>query len=150
MTMRQTDKSWTLSAILLAAAGTCLLLVGLYFLLFRPALLPEDIRFIALSDAQLALVRPKLEAWLSHVFQVMGGYVLATGILAITLAATAYRAHHRSAGIGALLGGIASIGVMAVVNFAINSEFKWVLLTIALLWAFSLMAYWREENRRSA
>ena len=148
MTMRQTDKSWTLSAILLAGTGTCLILVGLYFLLFRPALLPEDIRFMALSDAQLALVRPKLEAWLSHVFQVMGGYVMATGVLAITLAATAYRAHHRSAGIGSLIGGISSIGVMAVVNFAINSDFKWVLMTIALLWASSLVAFWREENQR--
>ena len=150
MTIRQTDRNWTLSAILLASAGTCLILMGLYFLLFRPALLPEDIRFIALSDAQLALVRPKLEVWLSHVFQVMGGYVLATGVLAITLAATAYRAHQRSAGFGALIGGISSIGLMAVVNFAINSDFKWVLLTIALIWASSLVAFWREENRRSA
>ena len=148
MTMRQTDKSWRLSAILLAGVGTCLILVGLYFLLFRPALLPEDIRFMALSDAQLALVRPKLEAWLSHVFQVMGGYVLATGVFAITLAATAYRAHRRGAGIGALIGGAASIGLMAVVNFAINSDFKWVLMTIALLWASSLVAFWREENQR--
>ena len=148
MTMRQTDKSWTLSAILLAGVGTCLILVGLYFLLFRPALLPEDIRFMALSDAQLLLVRPKLEAWVSRVFQVMGGYVLATGVLAITLAATAYRAHHQSAGIGSLIGGISSIGVMAVVNFAINSDFKWVLMTIALLWASSLVAFWREKNQR--
>ena len=150
MTMRQTDKSWTLSAILFAGVGTCLILMGLYFLLFRPALLPEDIRFMALSDAQLLLVRPKLEAWLSHVFQVMGGYVLATGVLTITLAATAYRAHHRGAGIGALIGGAASIGLMAVVNFAINSDFKWVLLGMALIWALSLAVFWLEENRKAA
>ena len=148
--MRQTDKNWTLSAILLAVAGTTLVLMGLYFVLLRPALLPEDIRFMALSDAQLASVRPQLEALLSHVFQVLGGYVLATGVLTITLAATAYRAHHRGAGIGALIGGAASIGLMAVVNFAIDSDFKWVLLGIALIWALSLAVFWLEEDRKAA
>ena len=150
LAMRQTDKNWTLSAILLAVAGTGLVLMGLYFLLLRPALLPEDTRFMALSDAQLASVRPQLEAWLSHVLQVLGGYVLATGVLTITLAATAYREHRRSAGIGALIGGLASIGLMSVVNFAIDSDFKWVLLGMALIWAFSLAVFWREETRKVA
>jgi hypothetical protein len=149
LNMRQTGKNWTPSAILLAAAGTSLVLMGLYFLLLRPPLLPEDIRFMALSDAQLASVRPQLDAWLSHVFQVLGGYVLATGVLTITLAATAYRAHHRGAGIGALIGGAASIGLMAVVNFAIGSDFKWVLLGMALIWALSLAEFWLEENRKA-
>ena len=148
--MRQTDKNCTQSAILLAVAGIGLVLMGLYFLLLRPALLPEDIRFMALSDAQLASVRPQLEAWLSHVFQVMGGYILATGVLTVTFAATAYRAHHRGAGIGAAIGGAASIGLMAVVNFAINSDFKWVLLGMALIWALSLAVFWLEENRKAA
>ena len=148
--MLQPNKKWTLSAILLAGAGTSLILMGLYFLLLRPPLLPEDIRFMGLSDEQLASVQPKLEAWLSHVFQVMGGYVVATGVLTITLAATAYRAHHRGAGIGAFIGGAASIGLMAVVNFAINSDFKWVLLGMALIWVLSLAVFWLEENRKAA
>ena len=147
--MRQPDKKWTLSAILLAAAGISLILMGLYFLLLRPPLLAEDIRFMSLSDTQLASVQPKLEAWLSHVFQVMGGYILATGVLTVTLAATAYRAHHRGAGIGAFIGGASSIGLMAVVNFTINSDFKWVLLGMALTWAFSLAVFWLEENRKA-
>ena len=147
---RQTDRNWTLSAILMAVAGTSLVLMGLYFLLLRPALLPEDIRFMALSDAQLASVRPQLEAWLRHVFRVLGGYVLATGALTITLAATAYRAHHRGAAIGALIGGAASIGLMAVVNFAIDSDFKWVLLGMALIWALSLAVFWLEESQKAA
>ena len=148
--MRQPDKKWTLSAILLAAAGTSFTLMGLYFLLLRPPLLPEDIRFMSLSDTQLASVQPRLEAWLSHVFQVMGGYMLATGVLTITLAATAYRTHYRAAGIGALIGGAASIGLMAALNFAIDSDFKWVLLGMALVWALSLAVYWLEENRKVA
>ena len=101
-----------------------------------------------LSPAELADVRPRLEAWLTHVFQVMGGYVFATGVLTITLAATSFRAHHWGAALGALIGGAASIGWMAVVNFVINSDFKWILLCMALLWACSLALFWFEKRSR--
>src|SRR5688572_5766679 len=118
--MAGTPRSWSLSAILLAVAGVTLIGAGLYFLLLRPPLLPEDIRYMGLGDAQLAAVRPRLEAWLTHVFRVMGGYVLATGILTVTLAATAFGEHKWGAGLGALIGGAVSIGWMVVVNFMID------------------------------
>lgn len=139
--MPTTSARWRPSSILLAAAGTSLIIAGLYFLLLRPPLLPEDVRYMDLGAAELAAVRPRLDAWLTHVFQVMGGYVLATGVLTVTLAATSFRAYHWSAAIGALIGGAASIGWMAVVNFIINSNFKWVLLGMALLWAASLALF---------
>ena len=101
---------------------------------------------MALPAAQFDAVRPRLELWLGHVFQVMSGYVLATGVLTITLAATSFRAHHWAAALGALIGGAASIVWMAYVNFAINSDFKWVLFGIALLWARSLILFWIEKH----
>ena len=82
--------------------------------------------------------------WLTQVFRVMGGYVLATGVLAIALSATSFRARQPGAAIGALIGGVASIGWMAIVNFMIDSDFKWVLLGMALLWACSLVLFWFE------
>jgi len=75
----------------------------------------------------------------------MGGYVLATGVLMVTLAVTAFRDHQKGAAIGCLIGGAASIGWMAVVNFMIDSDFKWVLLAMALLWATSLVLFWSEK-----
>jgi hypothetical protein len=36
---------------------------------------------------------------------------------------------------------------MAAVNFAIASDFKWVLLGIALLWLCSLVLFWLETSR---
>lgn len=141
-------RSWPLSSVLLALAGLTLVGAGLYFLFLRPPLLPEDIRYMGLSAAQLDAVRPRLEAWLTHVFLVMGGYVLATGVLIVTLAATSFRTHHWAAGIGGLIGGAASIGWMAVVNFIIDSDFKWSLLAIALLWAASLAVFWFEKARQ--
>src|SRR5207248_8737734 len=121
-------KSWPLSAIVLAIAGVLLVGTGLYFILIRPPLLPEDTRFLAISAAQLDAIKPRLEMWLTHVFRVMGGYVLATGILAVTLAVTSFRQHSTPAALGALAAGVASIGWMAAVNFMIDSDFKWVLL----------------------
>ena len=138
-------RPWHPSVLLLAVAGIMLMGTGLYFLFLRPALLPEDIRYMGLSAAQLGAVRPRLEAWLTHVFLVMGGYVLATGVLIVTLAATSFRTHHWAAGFGALIGGAASIGWMAVVNFIIDSDFKWSLLAMALLWAASLGVFWFEK-----
>lgn len=139
-------KPWTPSSIVLIMAGICLIGVGSYFILLRPPLLPEDIRYMALPAAQLDILRPRLELWLTQVFRVMGGYVLATGVLTVTLAATAFRARQKGAAIGALIGGAASIGWMAAVNFMIDSDFKWVLLAMALLWACSLVLF-RFENR---
>ena len=147
--MRPVRKFWTLSSILLAAAGATLVIAGLYFILVRPPLLPEDVRYMALPTAQLDAVKLPLESWLAHVFVVMGGYVLATGVLTIALAATSFRAHHWGAAVGALIGGAASIGLMAVVNFVINSDFKWVLLGMALLWACSLALFWLEKSQRA-
>ena len=121
--------------------------MGLYFIALRPALLPEDVRYLGLPAEQLDAVRPRLEAWLTHVFRVLGGYVVATGALTIALAATSFRQHHSSAAIGVLIGGAASIGLMAGVNFMINSDFKWLLLSLALLWAFSLVLFWFEKTR---
>ena len=90
--MRKAGARWTLSFLLLAGSGVLLIGVGIYFLFVRPSLLPEDIRFMKLTPAELQLV--KLGSWLVHVFRVMGGYIAATGVLAITLAATSFRDHH--------------------------------------------------------
>jgi hypothetical protein len=142
--MKQENRSWAFSWIVLAAAGTAVTGIGLYFIFLRPPLLPEDLRYMALSAAQFDIVRPRLAEWLTHVFIVLGGYAVATGVLAITLAATSFRARSRGAAIGATLGGAASIGLMAAINFAIHSDFKWVLLGIALLWLSSLGLFWLE------
>ena len=98
------------------------------------------------AAVQFDTVRPRLEAWLTLVFRVMGGYVIATGILTVTLAATSFRAHHWGAALGALIGGAASIGLMAAVNFVIDSDFKWILLAMALLWSSSLGLFWFEKR----
>lgn len=144
--MTQTSRTWSPSMLLLVVAGVMIVGTGAYFLFLRPALLPEDVSFMGLSATELEGVRGPLASWLTHVFSVMGGYVLATGVLAITLAFTSYRDHHPVAGLGVLVGGAASIGLMAAVNFMINSDFKWVLLCMTLVWAASCILFWTERR----
>jgi hypothetical protein len=141
--MKSARNPWPASSILLALSGALLIGVGLYFILLRPSLLPEDVRYMAVSTAEFDAVRPRLEPWLAQVFRVMGGYIVATGVLTITVALTSFRARHWIAVAGSLVAGIASIGLMAVVNFAINSDFKWALLCLALIWAssFGLLSF---------
>jgi hypothetical protein len=115
--------------------------IGLYFIFLRPSLLPEDVRYMHLSAAELETIGPRLAMWLAQVFRVLGGYALASGVLLIALAATAFRARHAVAVAGALVGGASSIGLMSVVNFTIGSDFKWALFACALVWALSLIAY---------
>ena len=141
--MRKAGVSWMLSSILLAGSGILLIGVGIYFLVLRPPLLPEDIRYMGLTPAELQSIGPRLASWLTQVFRVMGGCVTATGVLALTLALTSFRNHRAVAGAG-LAGGL-SIGLMAVVNFMIHSDFKWVLLGMALVWAASIAMFIRES-----
>ena len=122
--------------------------MGCYFALLRPAFLSEDLRYIDLSRTELNSISPHLTDWLGQVFHVLGGYVAATGMLVVALAVTSFRARPRIAVVGALIGGLASIGVMTTVNFIINSEFKWMLCVIACPWASSLGCYGIENLRR--
>ncbi|SFH80025.1 hypothetical protein SAMN04487925_101552 [Bradyrhizobium sp. cf659] len=130
---------------LLSASGILLIGVGIYFLVLRPPLLPEDIRYMSLTPAELQSIGPRLTSWLTQVFRVMGGYVAATGVLALTLASTSFRDRHVVAAAGAGVAGALSIGLMAAVNFMIHSDFKWVLLGMALVWAASVAMFVRES-----
>src|SRR5512144_2060278 len=95
------SRTWPPSSIVLVLAGILLVGTGSYFIILRPPLLPEDTRFMGVAAAQLDPIRPQLEAWLTNVFWVLGGYILATGVLTITLAATSIRQHSPIAGVGA-------------------------------------------------
>lgn len=149
--MHVKSSTWSPSSIVLVIAGFLLAGIGLYFIFLRPPLLPEDVRYMGLTSAELQSVGPRLGSWLTHVFRVMGGYITATGVLTVALAATSFRERHPVAAIGAVFGGALSIGWMAAVNFMISSDFKWVLLAMALVWACSLALFgWEFQQGRSA
>ncbi|MDQ6803852.1 MAG: hypothetical protein M3065_02540 [Actinomycetota bacterium] len=126
---------------LLAVCGLGVVGIGVFFVAFRPPLLPEDRRYMAAQQEPLDAVLPALARWLEKVFWVMGGYMVATGVLTIHLALSGVRDGSATAWVVAGAAGVASVGLMAVVNVLLRSDFRWPLLGLALLWtAAALLA----------
>jgi hypothetical protein len=118
------------AAWILTLSGAALIGMGGYFVA-RPALLPEDARFMGTTPSALLEAAPGLSRWLKRVFWVMGGYIASTGVLVVYVANTGLR----SGGGGALavltVAWTVSMGWMAVVNVLIDSDFKYPLVALA-------------------
>lgn len=130
---------------LLTVCGIILMGMGLYFALIRPALLPEDIRYIGLPTEQFQVTAPGLSNWLDKVFWVLGGYVFTSGLFTCYVAQTAFRERQRGVLSVVSLAGLSSIGLMVMINFLIDSDFKWLLLIFAVLWLSALGLFLRQK-----
>lgn len=62
-------------------------------------------------------------------------YMVATGLLTIHLALSDVRDGSTTAWVVAVFAGVASVGLMAVVNLILRSDFRRPLLGLASLWA---------------
>lgn len=126
---------------LLTACAVWLVELGIYFVALRPALLPEDPRFMGATLEQLRQAAPGLESWLRIVFTVMGGYMVGTGVLTLFLACVAMP--RRLAGTAWALGlaGLLTVILMSAMNFALHSDFRWVLVLPAAMWIVGVATY---------
>ena len=126
------------------ACGLWLIALGVYFLVIRPALLPEDLRFIGSSLESIRAAVPGLERWLGHVFNVLGGFMIAAGVMTV-LASFRLPAKREPGTLAALsIAGAAGVALMSATNFLLDSDFRWWLLLPALLWLAGLWSYWSE------
>jgi len=132
------------SSRILALWGIILIGMGLYFALLRPALLPEDARYMGTEISELRATIPGLLDWLEKVFWVMGGYILAAGLLTFYVALTSFRSRAKGVFSIVALAGLTSIGWMVAVNFIIDSDYKWLLLAFAAVWGAALALFWLE------
>ena len=126
---------------LIASCGVWLIGLGLYFILLRPSLLPEDTRFIGSSLAQIRAGLPGLEGWLHRVFTVMGGFIAGAGVLTVFVAWVAMPAGLKGTSWVLALAGALTVALMSVTNFALNSDFRWLLLAPALVWLAGLVLH---------
>ena len=142
--MKLSRLSMRLSGKLFAVCGLWMVLLGVYFVLLRPALLPEDPRFMGTSIEALRAAAPGLEDWLGHVFNVMGGFMVAAGTMTI-LAASRFLAGRARGTLPALaIAGATGVALMSATNFLLHSDFRWLLLVPVLLWLAGLACYLRE------
>lgn len=126
---------------MLTACGIWMVGLGFYFIVLRPPLLPEDLRFMGTTLARIQAAVPGLEDWLQRVFTVMGGFMAGAGVLTLFLAQTALPSRPTGASSALALSGALTVGLMSATNFALHSDFKWVLLVPALVWLAGMLAY---------
>ena len=129
------------SASFLTLGGFLLAGMGIYFVFLRPPLLPEDSKYIGLSLSAIQNNTPGLSVWLQKVFWVMGCYIFTAGLLIMYVAQTSFRTRTRGAFIIVSIAGITSIGSMTIINFMLQSDFRWVLLAFTIPWIVSLILY---------
>lgn len=125
---------------LLFACGVWLVGLGIYFILIRPPLLPEDPRYIGLAMEEIQRSVPGLAAWLRKVFTVMGGFMAAAGALTLLLAVQPASLRGPRVVVALAVAGASGVGLMSAVNFALHSDFRWLLLAPALLWLAAVAA----------
>ncbi len=126
---------------MLNGCGVWLAGLGLYFILLRPPLLPEDLRFLGATLAQIQTDVPGLEGWLNRVFTVMGGFMAGAGVLTAFVANIAMPARSKGTGWVIALSGGLTVVLMSATNFALGSDFRWSLLVPASVWLAGVVLY---------
>jgi hypothetical protein len=144
--MMRPIRSHRLSEWLIASCGIWYIAIGIYFLFLRPTFLPEDLRYLDNSLVELRAKVPGLESWLDHVFTVAGGFMAASGTLIVYVGWVVMPLRLR--GIAPLLAiaGSLSLGLMSAVNFALQSDFRWILVAPPAIWAAALLVYIAERR----
>ena len=126
---------------LIALCGIWHIGLGLYFIFIRPALLPEDIRYMGADLQSLQAVAPRLADWLGKVFTVMGGFMAGAGVLITYFGWRTMTLRLGGTTPILLATGALTIGLMSAVNFALESDFRWLLLAPPVAWALALLFY---------
>lgn len=118
--------------------------LGAYFIFWRPPLLPEDLRFVGAGADRL----PRLEQWLDLVFTVLGGQMGAVGVMLAIFAVRISRGPASRLDFALFAAtGLMSVGLMCAVNFALRSDFRWLLLAPVVLWLAAVYAAWARTDR---
>ena len=123
------------------ACGIWLIGLGGYFMLARPPLLPEDLRYLGSSAIQVEALLPHLAPWLRNVFTVMGGFIAGCGVLTIFVSVRAVPQCLQGTGLALGCAGLLTVVTMSWTNFVLDSDFKWLLLAPAVAWLLGLVSY---------
>jgi hypothetical protein len=129
------------AAWLIALCGVWLIGLGLYFIFVRPALLPEDLRYMAIEPPGLRAAAPTLADWLAKVFAVMGGFMAGAGVLVAYFGWKVLPQRPHGAALALTLTGLMTLVLMSAINFALHSDFKWLLVLPPVVWFAGVALY---------
>ena len=131
---------------LLAVLGVLTLGTGLYFVLVRPAMLPEDFRFAGITAEQLS---PKMSEWLGVVFRTWGGFMAGFGVVLIGVGVYLLTARKALLCWATAAGLVVAFGRFLVSNLALHSDYL-VFITIffglAVITAAGLALWSRRDS----
>ena len=91
--------------------------------------------------AQTTAAVPGLEGWLHKVFTVMGGFMAGAGVLTLFVATAAMPSRVQGASWAVILSGALTVVLMSVTNFALASDFRWLLSVPVLVWFTGVAFY---------
>lgn len=129
----------SVSKFIFVGCGIWLIGLGMYFMVMRPPLLPEDLRYMGTSLGEIRSLMPGLERWLRRVFTVMGGFISGAGLLTIFVAVSPVALRKRATAVILAIAGLLTVGTMSVTNFQLDSDFKWLLLIPSLFWIIGVI-----------
>jgi hypothetical protein len=89
----------------------------------------------------LQAAAPRIAEWLDLVFTVTGGFMAGTGVLVMYLALQLLPQRPDGALAVMVLTGVLTVGLMSSVNFALGSDFRWLLLGPPVVWLAAVFAY---------
>src|SRR5215213_2661044 len=115
VTKSLSTRRWPVSGWIFLVCGVWLVGLGAYFMVLRPQLLPEDIRYLGASLPDIQSAVPGLERWLRRVFAVMGGFMAGAGVLTVFVAAGAVPMRARGTGSALTAAGLLTVILMSAV-----------------------------------
>lgn len=133
-------KSLRVSSAIFALIGFLTVGFGLFQIFFRSnfIFLPEDISFTGVNGGILLSSNPALFSWLTLVMRAWGVFILSTGLFIIFITLIPYRRGERWSWFAFLVSGASSLPIFLLGNFIIKSDFLFVLVSIAILYALAL------------
>lgn len=133
------DRRDALSGILLLVLGLLTMGTVVFFLVLRPALLPEDIRHTGIDPGTLP---PAFLEWLGTVFRTWGGFIAGFGVLLLGIGGFLLSGRARCLYWATAIGAVVAFGRFLFSNILLDSDFLWfisALFALAAATAISLL-----------
>ncbi|KAF1693197.1 hypothetical protein CSC62_13385 [Pseudoxanthomonas jiangsuensis] len=133
------DRRDALSGILLLVLGLLTMGTAVFFLVLRPALLPEDIRHTGIDPGTLP---PAFLEWLGTVFRTWGGFIAGFGVLLLGIGGFLLSGRARCLYWATAIGAVVAFGRFLFSNILLDSDFLWfisALFALAAATAISLL-----------
>ena len=125
--------AWPLLLLGVLTSGT-----GIYFMAFRPAMLPEDIRFAKLVPQEMPA---EALQWLQIVFRTWGSFVFGFGILLTALACFVIKRQPAFLRWGVPVALLAPFGRFFASNVVLRSDYLWFVGTLFVLSAVTVVGF---------